>query len=153
MIIIEKQLLDRMKEDAESKYPEECCGILLGRRMETRKRIVGEVHPAANEADNRRERQFQIDPLTLLKAERYADETGMEIIGFYHSHPDCQAKASVQDERFALPDFSYLILSVIHGAVCDIQGWTLTEKSEYNSPMFHEEPILYRERGEEILCQ
>lgn len=152
MIIIEKQLLNRMKEDAELRYPKECCGILLGRRSET-ERIVWKVCPTANEARDEQERQFRIDPLTLLKVERYAEESGMEIIGFYHSHPDCCAEASAEDEHIALPDCSYPILSVIHGAVRDVQSWALTGESEYAKLIFQKETIQYQERGEKTLCQ
>lgn len=153
MIIFEKQSLDRMKEDAECKYPKECCGILLGRRSETGERIVEEVYSTVNAAHDKQERQFRIDPLTLFKVERYAEEIDMEVIGFYHSHPDCLAEASAEDESFALPGCSYPILSVIHGAVCDIQCWRLTGEGEYNKLPFRKETIQCQERGEIILCQ
>jgi proteasome lid subunit RPN8/RPN11 len=64
-----------------------------------------------------------------LYAELIAAKNGLEIVGIYHSHNDCEAYASEEDERYALADTSYVITSVYKGKAADIQSWC---RADYN---------------------
>jgi len=87
--------------------PEECCGILVGRRRRGAETLVTRLVPAANVSDER-ERHFEIDPGDVLRAhkEAGADEA---VVGFYHSHPEGRCHPSNQDREQAWPGASYLI--------------------------------------------
>lgn len=112
-------------------YPSECCGILLGRR-ERGRRIVNESIPMENMAgDAQRKISFSIDPKELVRIERLAIEKGNEIVGFYHSHPDCDANASDDDEAHMIAGYSYPIISVKQKkcvAVCSYEKKIQQEK-------------------------
>ncbi|MGN1346292.1 MAG: Mov34/MPN/PAD-1 family protein [Eubacteriales bacterium] len=113
MLIFQNHTFQKMYLCAENAYPRECCGILLGRRYADFK-IVCEILAAENTADD--EAHFQMDPLTIVKAEASAEEKAFEILGVYHSHPDHDANASNTDVLYMLPGYSYPIVSVKNGA-------------------------------------
>jgi proteasome lid subunit RPN8/RPN11 len=113
MIIFSSELIQLVCEDARCKYPEECCGILLGEYKKTGCRVVKEVFPADNKAaDGLRQRAFLIGQEDILRAEQTALQVGYEVVGFYHSHIDCAACASQEDGRYAIPGISYPIVSI-----------------------------------------
>lgn len=107
-----------------NRYPDECCGILLGVRDEQGRRIVREVYIAANALRRDLQRKhFMIGTEALLAAEVIADTFGYEVVGFYHSHTDCGAAASKEDSDFAVPEMSYLIVSVEKGRIMQLLSW------------------------------
>jgi len=112
----------------------ECCGFLLGH--DRGGRIVSAVIPALNIAKNPR-MHFEIDPLEYLRAEQYAAQHKLELIGIYHSHPNGTAVPSETDRRMAQPYFSYVILSMIDQQFDDIRSWRLNHLQQ-----FEEEPII-----------
>lgn len=87
--------------------PDECCGILLGRGDD-----IVEAFRARNIADDPATR-FLIDPADHFAALRAARARGLEVVGFYHSHPASPAEPSARDvAEFAYPGHLYLIVSL-----------------------------------------
>lgn len=110
---------EAMVRHAEGSFPEECCGILVGREGR-----VEEVVAAANVAAVRR-RRYTVEPRALVDAHRRARESGRTVLGYYHSHPRGDARPSEIDRRDAWPGVSYVILAVAAGRVTELRGWRL----------------------------
>ena len=115
--------LNRLHAHAREGYPHEVVGILAGRRTDA---AVVRVHPLINERADTHNR-YRVDGLALMKAERALEAEGLEVVGYYHSHPDHPAQNSDYDRDHALPYMSYLICSVIKGAIADTLSWRLVE--------------------------
>ena len=103
-------------------YPHECCGALIGRDAE-----VTSTVPLPNITDEGPRRRFRVSDSDYLRVERAADAAGAELLGFYHSHPDHPARPSQYDLDHALPNFSYVIVSVLAGAADDMRSWKLRD--------------------------
>lgn len=107
-------------------YPHEVVGILAGEREGERARVSAAV-PLVNEhADSPRNR-YVVSGLTLMRAEQKIEAEGGTVLGYYHSHPDHPAVASVTDRDNALPNLSYVIVSVAGGAPAEIRSWVLRD--------------------------
>ncbi|SHK82329.1 Mov34/MPN/PAD-1 family protein [Fibrobacter sp. UWEL] len=118
-IDIKEEISEQINLVAESVYPSECCGFLIGTKDENVIKVL-EIREALNETKgDLKASQFEIDPLTLYKVEQELDDNGLEIVGFYHSHPDCKAIPSDDDAENMVPGLAYIILSVIKGCVKD----------------------------------
>jgi proteasome lid subunit RPN8/RPN11 len=117
-------VLEAMHRHAEVTYPEECCGVLLG-RVEGDVRQVEDAAPMSNARQEERRRRFLITPNDYRDAERAATARGLELIGFYHSHPDHPARPSQYDLEHALPWHSYIVLGVEQGKAADCTSWIL----------------------------
>jgi len=115
--------------EGEAAYPEECCGFLYGRDTDTRREII-EVRPVGNEQGENRARRFLISPEQFRQAEDYARESGLDLLGFYHSHPDHPAVPSEFDREHALPFYSYIIVSVRKGKTAETRSWQLDDNRE-----------------------
>ena len=98
-----------------------------------------------NRGTERRERRYTIDPRDYLRLERLAGETGLAVVGIYHSHPDHPAVPSEFDREHALPYFHYLIVAVEAGRAGDFACWVLTE----DRGSFEREPHRLDDAGEE----
>ena len=105
-------------------YPHECCGALLGSAG-----VVEKVWPTRNVHPGPRAYRFAIDPIDLLRIQRWASDASVEVIGYYHSHPDRAAVPSEIDQAAAIPGISYLILAVTAGQVTECRSWRLREVS------------------------
>jgi proteasome lid subunit RPN8/RPN11 len=103
--------LEAVRAEAKARYPDECCGLLLGLDDEEGARLAKVLSPADNlwEDENRR-RRFRITSEDFLLAEKLAEEKGLEVIGVYHSHPDHPPEPSDYDLSQAWPFYSYLIV-------------------------------------------
>lgn len=124
-----------MKEDAIHSFPDECCGFFYGKIGTTR--LVQVAVPVINSKDGDKRRRFFIDPLDYMKAERYALENDLTLLGVYHSHPLHPAIASEHDREVAMPWFSYVILSTFENSIADVKSWQLDEARN-----FKEENVL-----------
>lgn len=113
-------------------YPEECCGILIGRPLpEEEGAQVERLLSAQNvREEESRHNRFLIEPRTILAAQREAEAAGLEIVGYYHSHPDHPPEPSTFDREHAWPGISYVILSVLNGAVEVTRSWRLQDDRE-----------------------
>jgi len=110
----------------ERDYPYECCGLLLGRFDRNGLKVTCETYIISNAREEAAKRnRFLITPEELLRGERYAASKQLEVVGFYHSHPDHPAAPSDYDRDHAWPVFSYLILSVRRGGATDMNSWIL----------------------------
>ncbi|MDR0669364.1 MAG: M67 family metallopeptidase [Treponema sp.] len=116
-----------IRGEGEAAYPDECCGILLGRIIDDGRKITEAVMPIVNarEAEERYHR-FRIEPEDLMRAEKEARKQGRDVLGFYHSHPDHPARPSDYDREYALPFYSYVIVAVERGKSGELTSWELT---------------------------
>jgi proteasome lid subunit RPN8/RPN11 len=119
MIDIKKNHIEQIKEHAQKDYPYECCGILLG-KFENGEKTVTQVLEISNEKEEEsRHDRYLIPSSKILETELYAIKNGLDIVGFYHSHPDHSAIPSAFDVEHALPVYSYLIVSVYDAKAVD----------------------------------
>lgn len=119
---ISRALLDQIHTHLESDYPNEACGVMLGKDG-----VVSEAVPAGNERTDSARNRYLIDPLAYMKIERSANKRGLQVLGIYHSHPDVAARPSQFDLDHAWPNLSYIIVSVCKGKAVESNSWLLRE--------------------------
>jgi proteasome lid subunit RPN8/RPN11 len=90
--------LATLREEATKAFPQECCGLLLGQGAR-----IERVVPAANVHPDPL-RHFEIDPAALIAAHRDARGGGLQVLGYYHSHPNGRAEPSATDRAMASGD-------------------------------------------------
>jgi proteasome lid subunit RPN8/RPN11 len=120
------QLLAAMREHAEATYPEEACGGLLGRADSDAVEVV-EVVSLANVREAERRRRYLIGPDDVMALERRAEARGLQVVGYYHSHPDAPAEPSAFDREHAWPWYVYLIVGVAKGRAAESRAWRLAD--------------------------
>ena len=128
-------LLDEIKSEGEKVYPNECCGVLLGTLSETGEKSITQILPISNEfSEGEQYHRFLITPENMLDAEKKARALKLDVLGFYHSHPDHPAKPSDFDREHALPFYSYIITAVEKGTANEVTSWILKDdRSEFIS--------------------
>jgi proteasome lid subunit RPN8/RPN11 len=126
VIAVPPSVLEAIRDHGRETYPEECCGALLGRTRE-RVALATQAERILNASREMRERRFSIEPRDYLRLERRAEELGLSLLGFYHSHPDHPAAPSAYDREHALPFLHYLIVSVDEGRPGETTSWVLSE--------------------------
>lgn len=125
-----------MKLHAGRTYPEECCGILLG-TIEGEEKVVRDIMELTNSSEAQRTRRYIVTPEDYQKAEISAREKGMDVLGFYHSHPDHPARPSQFDLEHAFPSWSYIIIGVEKGHPSAMTSWLLQEdRSRFDEEHF-----------------
>lgn len=136
MIDIKKNHIDQIKEHAQKDYPYECCGILLG-KFENGEKTVTQVLEIVNEKeDENKHNRYLIPSSKILETELYAIKNGLDIVGFYHSHPDHSAIPSAYDVEHALPVYSYLIVSVYDAKAVDFTISVLsTDRAKFENEL------------------
>lgn len=136
---ISSEQLGGIERHGESAYPRECCGALLGREEESGARVVETLLPLDNRRDEDASRgRFLLTAEDYRLAEKTAERKGMEILGFYHSHPDHPARPSEYDREHAWPWYSYIIVAVERGRAEAVTSWVLAE----DRSQFLAEPML-----------
>lgn len=129
---------------AETTYPEECCGIILGYLTSEGKTVV-EVMPTENAwnaetaadlpgddtLDYSKRQRYAIAPQVMLHAQKEARDRKLNIIGIYHSHTDHPAIPSEYDQKLAWQEYSYIIVSVQNGKASDMKSWTLDDNHQF----------------------
>ena len=135
MIEINEQHLSEMRRHGERDYPFECCGLILGRFESNGHKLVIETFPISNAREEEAKRnRFLIRPEELRRGEKYAREKGLDVIGFYHSHPDERAVPSKYDLDHAWPTYSYIVVSVEKGQAVDLRSWEMEpDRSKFNA--------------------
>jgi proteasome lid subunit RPN8/RPN11 len=118
-------------------YPEEGCGVLIGRDDGGARRVERVVGFANRHEEASGGHRYLLAPEQLLAAEREAREAGLDVVGFFHSHPDHPAHPSAFDLENAWPYYSYLIVSVVSGAIADTQAFRLAD----DRSRFDPEPV------------
>jgi len=136
MLILNADVLARMHAHLQSGYPHEACGILIGDTTTDAdgsvRTIVADAVNAANAWDvtNERESQrnrFLISPDDYVRADRAASQRGLDVVGFFHSHPDCPPRPSETDREYAMPRSSFVIVRVDQGRATATQSWVLRD--------------------------
>ena len=112
--------LQSIKAHGAQGYPHEICGIMIGRSSEGR---VTEVRRARNIIVERARDRYEIDPRDHIRIQREADTAGLDIVGYYHSHPDHRAQASRFDTERAWAGYVYLIVSIENGKPVDANAF------------------------------
>jgi proteasome lid subunit RPN8/RPN11 len=115
-------------------YPHEICGIMLGPRGEG---WVSEVRRARNIIVERARDRYEIDPRDHIRIQKEADAASLDIVGYYHSHPDHPAQASRFDTERAWAGYVYLIVSIENGNAVDQNGFV----AEKDGGPFGPEPL------------
>jgi proteasome lid subunit RPN8/RPN11 len=130
-LVLAASLLAEIGARAAQAWPDECCGLLVGRRVGD-SALVGRAVAAANVAAEPA-RRFEVDPATLLATHRTARAAGEEILGPYHSHPDGPAQPSATDlaraRDAAGPGEVWLIVPVARGAAGTARAWAYDGKA------------------------
>jgi proteasome lid subunit RPN8/RPN11 len=124
--LLSAEHLAAIVKEAESAFPAECCGLLLGKRTAQGWNIV-QVRALRN-ASARPEKGFEFDAREQLRAYREADAAGLEILGNYHSHPNARREPSPTDLQLArerMDDGLWLILAVARGKFIAASLWQL----------------------------
>lgn len=136
---ISGRLAEKIRAHGVETYPHECCGALLGRDLnavlETDRgdaslaagREILELFPLVNRRDDSPRNRFSVTAQDVLAAEKAARDHGLEVVGWYHSHPDHPARPSEYDRDHAWPWYSYIIVSVQNGAPQDMTSWRLND--------------------------
>ena len=135
-ITIDAAQLARLRAHAEEGYPHEVVGLLAGDRASN---VVTRVHPLLNERADSAHNRYKVSGLTVMRAEMALNGEGLEVVGYYHSHPDHPADYSEYDRDHALPNMSYMIASIREGALADLKSWRLTEDRSVMTPETIEE--------------
>jgi len=126
MLKLTAEIAERIRAHAAESYPYECCGALVGRsRAEDRE--VLDVLRLANQREDSPENRYAIVSEDVRHAEFFARDRKLELLGWYHSHPDAPARPSEYDREHAWPWYSYLIVNVEAGESCDLAGWRLRD--------------------------
>jgi proteasome lid subunit RPN8/RPN11 len=130
MLTISKSQLDELRAHGEETYPHECCGVLLG-DMNDGARAVRAVVRCGNTRTDSPHNRYHIDPRELVHIQRQARERDLEIIGFYHSHPDHPAQWSKTDfEEAHWLGCSYVITAVERGRAAHTNSFLLAGNAE-----------------------
>ncbi|MDR1837164.1 MAG: M67 family metallopeptidase [Treponema sp.] len=134
-LYITKKLLDEIKAEGEKAYPDECCGVLLGLSGENGDKTVKHILPVENaHSEDEQYHRFLITPDNMLDAEKKARALLIDVLGFYHSHPDHPSRPSDFDREHALPFYSYIITAVEEGTAKKVTSWALKDdRSEFNA--------------------
>ncbi len=131
MLKLTRNLEAEIRSAGESAYPNECCGILLGTLDEKGGKTVRSLRPVVNSREEEEQyHRFLITEDDMVLAELEARKSNLDIIGFYHSHPDHPAEPSGYDHDHALPFYSYVILSVRKGKADLLTSWLLENSRE-----------------------
>jgi proteasome lid subunit RPN8/RPN11 len=135
-VILSLDAIETIMEEGEKNFPNEACGFLYG--TEKNQRIIKKAIPVINSKEGDQKRRFAISAFDYMKAERYALDNNIQLLGIYHSHPDHPAIASEHDLKVAMPYFSYVIVSVLKGKADKVMSWKLKEEKRE----FQEEKVL-----------
>jgi proteasome lid subunit RPN8/RPN11 len=118
----------RLRGLAEAAYPHEGCGLLVGTPGAVP--AVVEVTSARNLNSERAHDRYLLDPADFVAADREARSRGLDVIGFWHSHPDHPAQPSAFDTQHAWHDYVYAICAVTHGEATALRTFALREGAE-----------------------
>jgi len=132
VLSINKDLAERIRAHGAQTYPHECCGALLGRDSEPREIVA--LFPLINRRKDSPRNRFSVSSQDVVDAEKSARAQGLDVVGWYHSHPDHPARPSQYDRDHAWPWYSYIIVSVAQGQAQEMTSWRLDDNREQFSP-------------------
>ena len=134
MIRIESEAWQTMVRHAESTFPRECCGVMVGADG-----TVSSAVPLPNVYDGPQEDFFVMDPRDLARVDEEARKHGQSVLGVFHSHPDCDAYFSKRDLENSCPWFSYLVLSIKAGRFDHANSY----RADYDQTRADKEELIY----------
>jgi len=132
------ELTEQIRQHGAGTYPHECCGALLGKDrasftadsnaddQKVRREALA-LFPLVNRREDSPRNRFSVTADDVRDAEKAAKNQGMDVIGWYHSHPDHPARPSDYDRDHAWPWYSYIIVSVQNGLARDMTSWRLKD--------------------------
>ena len=140
---ISAEVAQQIRQHGAETYPNECCGALLGRddveegvtsaggvRLPLREIVA--LFPLTNRRDDSPRNRFSVTAEDVRDAEKAARDKKLDVVGWYHSHPDHPARPSQYDREHAWPWYSYIIVSVANGKPEDMTSWRLSDdRSDY----------------------
>lgn len=135
MIRVAGEPWQEMVAHARSTYPNECCGAMLGRVDGDAKEVLVAMR-LENSSSGSQAARYELRPADLLAADKEARRRGMDLVGIYHSHPDCDAYFSKTDLENSCPWYSFIVLSIQKGEFHHANSWlpnaeqTKAEKEE-----------------------
>jgi proteasome lid subunit RPN8/RPN11 len=134
LIRIDQECANQIRRHGGRDYPYECCGLLIGKFERDGSKLVLETYAISNAREDEAKRnRFLIQPEEVLRGEKYARDNGLEVVGFYHSHPDSPAAPSQYDLEHAWPVYSYIIVSTTIDDVVDFRSWEQrTDRSKFD---------------------
>jgi proteasome lid subunit RPN8/RPN11 len=133
-IVLSVEHKTAIEKHGEETFPNECCGFILG-KLNGADRSVAELMRAANDREGDAQyNRFLITPEAYMRGEKAARAKKLDIVGFYHSHPNAPARPSQYDLDHAWPVYSYVIVSVRDKIAADMTSWQLKEdRSAFDS--------------------
>jgi proteasome lid subunit RPN8/RPN11 len=114
MITIDREAWRVMVDHAQATYPNECCGAMIG-AIDGSEKSVKVAVPLDNAFSGEQGARYELRSEDLLKADAEARQRGMDLIGIFHSHPDCDAYFSKTDLENSCPWYSFVVLSIKEG--------------------------------------
>ncbi len=140
MLKISDAIHRQLRRHGEETYPHECCGVLLGHTLDGANEVETAVRAGNTRTDSAHNR-YHIAPHELVKIQRQAREQDLDIVGFYHSHPDHPARWSQTDFQEAhWLGCSYVITSVDKGKAAQTNSFFLAGTGE-DDKHFEDEEI------------
>ena len=122
VVKILKSIFDGIIEHAETGYPEEVCGVLIGKEE-----TINEFRKCRNLNRERAKDRYELDPISFQESDNWARVNNLEILGIYHSHPDHPSLPSEFDRSHAWSVWIYIIFSISNGRFNDARAWLLDD--------------------------
>ncbi len=127
---LQRGIFDQM----EASYPNEGGGFLLGQPQDGAIVIRDIIQVENTFAEEEQHHRYAMTPHDWMRLEDEADERGLSLVGYYHSHPDSPAIPSEYDREHALPNFVYIITSVVMAKAADMRAWQLrSDRSAFDA--------------------
>lgn len=133
MIHIEPDAWQRMIAHARATYPNECCGAMLG-DLDGGRKIVKVAMPLENVSSGPQRVHYELRSQDLLNADHEARRRNLDLVGIYHSHPDCAAYFSETDLKNSCPWYSFVVLSMQNGEFDHANSWLPNEEQTAAAP-------------------
>jgi proteasome lid subunit RPN8/RPN11 len=139
MLKLSRDTYASLRRHGEETYPDECCGVLLGRFEDNGTKTVTRIARCGNTREDSPHNRYNIDPKELIRIQREGRERGEDVVGFYHSHPDHPPQWSETDLAEAhWIGCSYVITSVEKGKAVATNGFELTGSDEADKEFVNE---------------
>src|SRR3954471_3518841 len=136
-IVLSKSIAKQIESEGVAAYPNECCGILIGKEKDGR-RVVERLAPMKNVfVSGEQYHRFTIDPLAQIEAEKSADGAGQVVLGYYHSHPDHPARPREYDRAHVRrwSSCGQIIVAIEKGRPAAMTAWYIDEDTEQFAPL------------------
>jgi proteasome lid subunit RPN8/RPN11 len=148
ILLLSKEVEVKIRAHGAETYPHECCGALLGKDNAAANlvgqdpvREVWSLFPLINRREDSPRNRFSVTSEDVLAAEKAARKESLDVVGWYHSHPDHPARPSEFDREHAWPWYSYVIVSVEKGAPKEMTSWRLNDdRADYESELVQMHP-------------